>query len=35
MLFGNVRRVHETFPNKNLLFTEGCNGNFQFDRLND
>ena len=35
MLFDNVRRVHDAFPDKNLLFTEGCNGNFQFDRLND
>ena len=35
MLFDNVRRVHDAFPDKNLLFTEGCNGDFKFDRLND
>ncbi|MGI4870893.1 MAG: glycoside hydrolase family 30 protein [Janthinobacterium lividum] len=35
MLFHNVRRVQAAYPDKHLLFTEGCNGNFQFDRLND
>ncbi|RTL60802.1 MAG: glycosyl hydrolase [Sphingobacteriales bacterium] len=27
-MFDNVRRVHETYPNKNILFTEGCNESF-------
>ena len=34
-VFDNVERVHESFPNKNLLFTEGCNGFFKFDQLHD
>jgi glucosylceramidase len=33
--FENVRRVAETFPNKNLLFTEGCNGPFNMNQIND
>jgi glucosylceramidase len=35
MLFDNVRRVHETFPDKNLMFTEGCIEKFDFSRVND
>ncbi|OGX84730.1 glycoside hydrolase family 30 protein [Hymenobacter glacialis] len=35
MLFDNVRRVHEAYPNKNLIFTEGCVENFKLDRVND
>lgn len=27
-MFDNVRRVHETYPTKNSLFTEGCNESF-------
>lgn len=27
-MFDNVRRVHETYPDKNILFTEGCNEKF-------
>ncbi|MBI3720858.1 MAG: glycoside hydrolase family 30 protein [Sphingobacteriales bacterium] len=27
-MFDNVRRVHETYPTKNILFTEGCNESF-------
>lgn len=27
-MFGNVARVHEAYPSKNILFTEGCNGPF-------
>lgn len=27
-LFENVSKVKEAYPSKNLLFTEGCNGNF-------
>lgn len=34
-LFDNVERVHESFPGKNLLFTEGCNGSFRLDQLKD
>lgn len=32
-MFDNVRRVHEAFPDKNLLFTEGCNGPFKYDQM--
>lgn len=35
MLFDNVRLVHESFPDKNLVFTEGCPENFNKDRLNN
>ena len=35
MLFDNVRRVHEAYPDKNLIFTEGCVENFKLDRVSD
>jgi glucosylceramidase len=35
MQFGNIKLVHEAFPNKNLIFTEGCIENFSMERLND
>lgn len=35
MQFDNVRAVHESFPDKNLMFTEGCIEKFDFARLND
>ena len=35
MLFDSERRVHETYPNTNLMFTEGCIENFSFDQVND
>ena len=35
MLFDNVRRVHESYPNTNLIFTEGCVEKFDFTRVND
>jgi len=35
MLFNNVKNVHESFPDKNLIFTEGCIEKFDFTRLND
>ena len=35
MLFDNVRRVHEAYPDKNLLFTEGCVENFSRARVDD
>ncbi|MDQ6757329.1 MAG: glycosyl hydrolase [Bacteroidota bacterium] len=34
MQFDNLRRVKETFPAKNLFFTEGCIEKFNFDKLN-
>jgi len=33
--FENVRAVHEAFPDKNLLFTEGCTYPFDFNKIND
>lgn len=33
--FENVRLTHEAFPDKNLMFTEGCVEKFEFNRLND
>jgi glucosylceramidase len=33
--FDNVKRVHEAFPNKNLLFTEGCSDTFDPSKIND
>src|SRR2546423_5483029 len=33
--FENLKRVRETFPAKNLLFTEGCNGPFKMSQIND
>jgi glucosylceramidase len=35
MNFDATRRVHEAFPAKNLVFTEGCIEKFDFNRLND
>jgi glucosylceramidase len=35
MQFDNLRRVHETFPDKKLIFTEGCVEKFQFERISD
>ncbi|MEO5648943.1 MAG: glycoside hydrolase family 30 protein [Ginsengibacter sp.] len=34
-MFSNVKQVHETFPDKNLLFTEGCAESFDMKRIND
>ncbi|ALW86648.1 glycosyl hydrolase [Hymenobacter sedentarius] len=33
MLFDNVKRVHETYPDKNLLFTEGCLEKFELAKI--
>jgi glucosylceramidase len=33
--FDNVERVHESFPSKNLLFTEGCEFPFKLSELKD
>ncbi len=35
MQFDNLRRVKEAFPDKNLIFTEGCVEKFNLDRVND
>lgn len=35
MQFNNVRRVAEAFPDKHLLFTEGCIEKFDMARVND
>jgi glucosylceramidase len=35
MQFENVKRVKETFPDKNLIFTEGCIERFSLSRVND
>ena len=34
-VFDNIKRVHETFPAENILFTEGCNGPFNMNQIND
>ncbi len=34
-VFDNVKRVHESFPAKNILFTEGCNGPFNMKQIDD
>lgn len=33
--FENERLVHQAFPDKNLMFTEGCIEKFDFSRLHD
>ncbi|MDX6303292.1 MAG: glucosylceramidase [Blastocatellia bacterium] len=35
MMFDNVKLVHESFPDKNLIFTEGCSDSFKAERLKD
>jgi glucosylceramidase len=32
-MFDNVRRVHEAYPDKALLFTEGCNGPYKYEGM--
>jgi glucosylceramidase len=34
-MYDNVKLVHETFPDKNLIFTEGCSDSFKAERLTD
>jgi glucosylceramidase len=34
-MYDNVKLVHESFPDKNLIFTEGCSDSFKPERLND
>jgi glucosylceramidase len=35
MQFENLRRVNEAFPDKNLIFTEGCKERFELRRVDD
>jgi glucosylceramidase len=35
MLFENVKRVADSFPDKHLIFTEGCIESFKFNNLAD
>ncbi len=32
-MFDNLARVYQAFPDKNLIFTEGCNGPFNIDSI--
>ncbi|MEO8764482.1 MAG: glycoside hydrolase family 30 protein [Ginsengibacter sp.] len=34
-MYENVRRVHEAYPDKNIMFTEGCGEKFTPSRLTD
>jgi len=34
-MFGNLKKVSEAFPDKPLLFTEGCNGPFNMQQISD
>jgi glucosylceramidase len=34
-IYENVKRVAETYPGKNLIFTEGCAESYDFARIND
>jgi len=34
-IFDNVRRVAEAYPDKQLIFTEGCAESFKFDKMDD
>jgi len=34
-VFDNVKRVHEAFPDKNLIFTEGCTYPYSTDKLGE
>ncbi|OQP63092.1 glycosyl hydrolase [Niastella vici] len=35
MQFENLKRVHETFPDRNLIFTEGCVEKFDLNRIQE
>jgi len=35
MNFENLKRVHEAFPDKNLIFTEGCVEKFRLDQVDE
>jgi len=34
-LFDNVKLVHDTYPQANLIFTEACNFPWNFDKINE
>lgn len=34
-MFGNLQKVYDAFPDKPLLFTEGCNGPFNMQQISD
>jgi glucosylceramidase len=34
-VYDNIKRVNESFPAKNLLFTEGCNGPFNMKQIDE
>ena len=34
-MYDNVKRVAETYPSKNILFTEGCNSPFKMEQIKD
>jgi glucosylceramidase len=34
MMFDNVKLVNQTFPEKSLVFTEGCNERFDMEQIN-
>jgi glucosylceramidase len=34
-MFDNIKLVRESFPDKNLIFTEGCSDSFNAERIND
>src|SRR6185503_17805847 len=34
-MYDNVKLVNESFPNKNLIFTEGCSDSFNAEKLKD
>ncbi len=34
-MYGNVAKVHEAYPSKHILFTEGCNGPFTPEKYTD
>jgi len=34
-MFDNVEKVHEEYPNKKLIFTEGCNEAYDLNRFED
>jgi len=35
MQFGNLKLVHEAFPDKHLVFTEGCVESFRYEEMTD